>query len=112
MSGSTSAGWLKGYAVAIVSLLSGAAVVHNIYKPDLVRPRLLPCYFAVLSSVMYKIAYGFELWCNLLASGRTSRHLLLSWLAQQLSRFILPTQHTILSRRYPCKSLRRLEARR
>ena len=43
MSGSTSAGWLKGYAVAIVSLLSGAAVVHNIYKPDLVRPRLLPC---------------------------------------------------------------------
>ena len=29
--------WLKAYTVAIVSLLSGAAVVHNIYKPDLVR---------------------------------------------------------------------------
>lgn len=28
--------WLKAYAVAIVSVLSGAAVVHNIYKPDLV----------------------------------------------------------------------------
>lgn len=29
--------WLKAYAVAITSLLTGAAVVHNIYKPDLVR---------------------------------------------------------------------------
>ena len=28
--------WLKAYVVAFVSLLSGAAVVHNIYKPDLV----------------------------------------------------------------------------
>lgn len=46
--GSTSAGWLKGYAVAIVSLLSGAAVVHNIYKPDLVRLPLLPCCLALL----------------------------------------------------------------
>lgn len=27
----------KAYAVAILSMLSGAAVVHNIYKPDLVR---------------------------------------------------------------------------
>lgn len=26
----------KAYAVAIGSLLTGAAVVHNIYKPDLV----------------------------------------------------------------------------
>lgn len=26
----------KAYAVAIASLLTGAAVVHNIYKPDLV----------------------------------------------------------------------------
>ena len=41
---STSAGWLKGYAVAIASLLSGAAVVHNIYKPDLVRLRVQPCF--------------------------------------------------------------------
>ena len=32
-------GWLKAYTVAIVSLLSGAAVVHNIFKPDLVRSR-------------------------------------------------------------------------
>lgn len=30
-------GWAKAYAVAFVSLLSGAAVVHNIYQPDLVR---------------------------------------------------------------------------
>ncbi|WPT16349.1 hypothetical protein PSENEW3_00004356 [Picochlorum sp. SENEW3] len=28
---------VKGYSVAIISLLSGAAVVHQIYKPDLVR---------------------------------------------------------------------------
>ncbi len=28
--------WLKAYAVAITSLLAGAAVVHNVYKPDLV----------------------------------------------------------------------------
>ncbi len=26
----------KAYAVAIGSLLTGAAIVHNIYKPDLV----------------------------------------------------------------------------
>ena len=26
----------KAYAVAIASLLTGAAVVHNVYKPDLV----------------------------------------------------------------------------
>ena len=29
--------YLGAYVVAIVSLLSGAAVVHNIFKPDLVR---------------------------------------------------------------------------
>ena len=29
--------YLGAYAVALVSLLSGAAVVHNIFKPDLVR---------------------------------------------------------------------------
>lgn len=28
---------LKAYAVAVVSMLAGAAVVHNVYKPDLVR---------------------------------------------------------------------------
>ncbi len=28
---------LKGYVVAITSLFAGAAVVHNIFKPDLVR---------------------------------------------------------------------------
>jgi len=28
--------YVKAYAVAVVSLLAGAAVVHNIYKPDLV----------------------------------------------------------------------------
>jgi hypothetical protein len=28
---------LKAYTVAIFSLLAGAAFVHNIYKPDLVR---------------------------------------------------------------------------
>ena len=27
--------YLKPYAVAIMSLLAGASVVHNIYKPDL-----------------------------------------------------------------------------
>lgn len=27
---------LRGYLVAIASMLAGAAVVHNIYKPDLV----------------------------------------------------------------------------
>lgn len=32
--------YLRANIVALVSLLSGAAVVHNIYKPDLVRPRL------------------------------------------------------------------------
>jgi len=29
---------VKGYSVAIISLLSGAAVVHQIYKPDLRIP--------------------------------------------------------------------------
>ena len=29
--------WIKAYAIAIAFLLSGAAVVHNIFKPDLVR---------------------------------------------------------------------------
>jgi hypothetical protein len=28
---------LKAYAVALASLLAGAAFVHSIYKPDLVR---------------------------------------------------------------------------
>ena len=28
--------YYKAYAVAFASLLTGAAVVHNIYKPDLV----------------------------------------------------------------------------
>lgn len=28
---------LKAYSLALVSLLAGAAVVHNLYKPDLVR---------------------------------------------------------------------------
>ena len=32
-------GYLKAYAVAIVSMLAGAAVVHNIYSPDLVSCR-------------------------------------------------------------------------
>jgi hypothetical protein len=27
---------LKAYSVAMISLLAGAAVVHNFYKPDLV----------------------------------------------------------------------------
>lgn len=27
---------LKAYSLALVSLLAGAAVVHNLYKPDLV----------------------------------------------------------------------------
>jgi hypothetical protein len=27
--------WFKAYSVAMVSLLAGAAVVHNLYKPDL-----------------------------------------------------------------------------
>ena len=31
--------YLGAYVVALVSLLSGAAVVHNIFKPDLVRGR-------------------------------------------------------------------------
>ena len=29
---------VKGYAVSIVSLFLGAAVVHNLYKPDLTLP--------------------------------------------------------------------------
>ena len=33
--------YYKAYAVAIGSLLTGAAVVHQIYKPDLVRKGLL-----------------------------------------------------------------------
>ena len=32
--------WIKAYGIALVSLLSGAAVVHNIFKPDLVMPDL------------------------------------------------------------------------
>lgn len=32
--------WIKAYAIAIASLLSGAAVVHNISKPDLVSAML------------------------------------------------------------------------
>ncbi|DBB14046.1 TPA: hypothetical protein ACH3X3_001010 [Trebouxia sp. C0006] len=32
----------KAYAVAIASLLTGAAVVHNIYKPDLRIPMSKP----------------------------------------------------------------------
>ena len=28
--------YLRAYAVAFVSMLGGAAFVHNIYKPDLV----------------------------------------------------------------------------
>lgn len=31
--------YLKPYAVAIASLLAGASLVHNIYKPDLVKSR-------------------------------------------------------------------------
>ncbi len=27
--------WFKAYSVAIVSMLAGAAVVHNVYQPDL-----------------------------------------------------------------------------
>ena len=34
--------WIKAYAIAIASLLSGAAVVHNIFKPDLVGFCSLP----------------------------------------------------------------------
>lgn len=30
--------WFKAYSVAMVSLLAGAAVVHNLYKPDLRIP--------------------------------------------------------------------------
>lgn len=29
---------MRAYAVALVSLLSGAAVVHALYKPDLTLP--------------------------------------------------------------------------
>ncbi len=49
--------YFGAYAVALVSLLSGAAVVHNIFKPDLVRvrehltvPRCCAYEFAVLCS--------------------------------------------------------------
>jgi len=31
-------GHLTAYCVAIASLLAGAAVVHNVYKPSLVLP--------------------------------------------------------------------------
>ena len=31
-------GFLLAYAVGIASMLAGAAVVHNIYKPNLVLP--------------------------------------------------------------------------
>jgi hypothetical protein len=37
--------YLGAYGVALVSLLSGAAVVHNIFKPDLVR---LPAHHRLL----------------------------------------------------------------
>lgn len=30
--------WFKAYSVAMASLLAGAAVVHNVYKPDLRIP--------------------------------------------------------------------------
>lgn len=33
----------KAYAVAIASMLTGAAIVHNIYKPDLVSHSTLQC---------------------------------------------------------------------
>ena len=33
-------GFLLAYAVGIASMLAGAAVVHNIYKPNLVLPIL------------------------------------------------------------------------
>jgi hypothetical protein len=33
--------YLKGYIVAIASLLAGASTVHIIYKPDLVRMAIL-----------------------------------------------------------------------
>lgn len=39
--------YYKAYAVAIASLLTGAAVVHNIYKPDLV------CTLLSLTSTCY-----------------------------------------------------------
>ena len=32
-------GFLLAYAVGIASMLAGAAVVHNIYKPNLVLPK-------------------------------------------------------------------------
>lgn len=33
-------GFLLAYAVGIASMLAGAAVVHNIYKPNLVLPQI------------------------------------------------------------------------
>lgn len=36
-------GFLLAYAVGIASMLAGAAVVHNIYKPNLVLPQTKPC---------------------------------------------------------------------
>ena len=35
-------GFLLAYAVGIASMLAGAAVVHNIYKPNLVLPQIEP----------------------------------------------------------------------
>ncbi len=35
-------GHITAYAVAVVSLLAGAAVVHNLYKPSLVLPGVSP----------------------------------------------------------------------
>ena len=35
-------GHVTAYAVAVVSLLAGAAVVHNLYKPSLILPGVAP----------------------------------------------------------------------
>lgn len=40
--------YVKAYAVALVSLMCGASVVHLVYKPDLVRSRISPGYIAGL----------------------------------------------------------------
>lgn len=105
--GSTSAGWLKGYAVAIVSLLSGAAVVHNIYKPDLARLRLLPCYLALLFIVCIKkklklLSCGATLWQV------AAFHVNFSCLGWHSSvHIILVTLQAPSCRHFPGKSLRR-----
>ena len=49
----------KAYVVAIGSLLTGAAVVHNVYKPDLVthRPLLLSfCMQTLLRTPLFDCA--------------------------------------------------------